>query len=115
MDLIAVWKSNKDEYYDAPDFIRWANGGKATLADYMKHIGDSHFWVEKGIFGREMHLCPDVVAIVTHDPYGGVWAVKGDGVESMGLDLHDPNASDDRIYAALNTGKWTYRMIVHRN
>jgi len=114
MDLIAVWEKNKDEYYEAPDFVRWANGSKATLEDYRKHIGDTHFWVEKGIYGREMHVWPDVIAIVTYDPYGGVWVAKGDGVETTGIAITDPMASDDRIIAALNVGRMTYRVRIIR-
>jgi len=114
MDLIAVWGKNKDEYYDGPDFVRWANGNAATLENYRNHIGDTHFWVEKGIHGREMHMCPDVIAIVTYDPYGGVWVAKGHGVETTGIGITDPLAPDDQIVAALNTGRMTYRVRIIR-
>jgi hypothetical protein len=115
MDLIASWNKPEDEYYEAPDAVKWANGSQATLADYERHIDDTKCWIEDGIKGRVLLLCPDVVAVVSYDPYGGVWAVTGDGVEPRGLDLCDPNASDSQINCALNSGVWTYRMIIHRN
>jgi len=114
MDLIAVWEKGTDEYYDAPSIVRWADGRTATEKDYLDHIADTHFWVDRGVLGREKHMLPDVVAQVTFDPFGGVWAAKGEGVEPRGLNLSDPGATDDQIYFALNTGNWTYRMVVHR-
>jgi len=114
MDLIAVWQKGRDEFYDAPSIVRWADGTTATEKDYLDHIGDTYFWVEKGIFGREMHLCPDVVAIVRYDPYGGVWEAKGYGVETTGISVSYPMASDDQIAAALNVGHMTYRVRIVR-
>lgn len=114
MKLIAFWSEGQDTYYDAPAMIRWGDGSTATSETYREHMYDSHFWVEKGHFGHEKHMFPDVVAHVTFDLFGGVWAAKGHGVELMGLNLTDPDASDDQIYSALNTGHMTYRMVVHR-
>lgn len=114
MDLIAVWKRTEDEFYGAPDFVRWANGSVATAADYEKHIDDTKYWVEKGIYGRELHLCPDVVAIVSYEAYGGVWVAKGYGVEATGIAITDPMATDDQIIAALNVGYMTYRVRIIR-
>jgi len=114
MKLIAGWTRQQDELYEAPAIVRWGDGTPATLTVYEDHGLDSHRWVYKGPEGCEKHIFPDVIAHVTFDVYGGCWAAKGNGVETMGLNITDPNASDDQIYAALNTGEMNYRMIVHR-
>jgi len=112
--LIARWVTNEDATIEPPHMLQWADGTPATLADYRKHLDDTHKWILHPPSIIERHVFPDIVADVRYDAAAGVWAVGGDGVQSAALGLNDPNAADDEILEELYTFPVIYRARIHR-
>jgi hypothetical protein len=114
MRLIAKWKPKMEPAYDEPSSVVWEDGTAATLNDYRTHELDTHSSHASDDGGTECHMFPDIGAEVTFDRDARDWVVRGPGVATVGLDLHDPNAKDEQITAELYTFPLVYRANVIR-
>jgi hypothetical protein len=103
MELIARWTQYQDSSMELPDSVTWTDGTPATVDDYKRHQFDTRT-LEFDEFGRsELRIFPEIVATVSFDPLVMDWVVKGPGVVTAALDLHDPHAKDDEILSELYT------------
>jgi hypothetical protein len=59
-------------------------------------------------------MYPGVVAYVVFDANIGAWVRKGTGIVPAVLDVVDPNAKDEEIYADLATFRLVYRVKIIR-
>jgi hypothetical protein len=109
MNLIAVWKNTKDEYYDPPTSVYWSDGSPATLKDYDDHRLDTRKLIDDGPRGHQLYIWPDIVAEVYFCPWGKNWGMRGNGVKSCSLGLTDRDVTEDQIVAALSAFPITYR------
>jgi len=112
--LIACWTPNQDPGMEIPTSLKWGDDSPATLEDFIRHQLDTHTFVT-GRFGeREQHIFPDVVAEVIFDRLADDWVVRGPGVVTAALELHNPEATDDEIAAELFTFSTVYRAQIVR-
>lgn len=111
--LIARWTCEQDESAELPSFFRWSGGRPATLDDYFKHCTDT-YELESTDAGVEQRIYPDIVADVRYDAFGRSWFVTGQGIESVSLQLPDPDATDQEISASLRDLPRLYRAVIHR-
>ena len=100
MILIAVWKLREHMEME-PDYLTWADGSPATANDYWDHYLDTHCERidERGYV--EVRFFPDIIGEVAYDRHVRDWIVRGEGVASTALSLHDPSATDDQIESAV--------------
>lgn len=115
MRLTATWKPDQDAAMDMPDSLKWEDGTPATVDDFARHQLDTHT-LRPGRHGQiEQHFFPDLVAEVVYDRFANDWVVKGPGVITAALELHNPDATDDQITAQLFTFPMVYRAKIVRN
>jgi hypothetical protein len=114
MRLIAKWKPKMEPAYDEPSSVVWEDGTAATLNDYRTHELDTHSSHASDDGGTECHMFPDIVAEVTFDRDARDWVVRGPGVATVGLELHDPNAKDEQIIAELYSFPMVFRANIVR-
>ena len=114
MRLIAKWKPELEPAYDEPSSVVWEDGTPATLNDYRTHELDTHSLHATDNGGMECHMFPEIVAEVAFDQDVRDWVVRGPGVVTFGLELHDPNAKDEQIIAELYTFPLIFRANIVR-
>lgn len=114
MILIACWTQDQDPSVEHPKSVRWADGRKATLDDYQRHMLDTHKLIYDGTGLMELHMFPNIVAEVSYDLQAKAWMVSGRGVIPQMLDITDPQAEDDQIIAELYSFPVVYRAIIKR-
>lgn len=102
MRLIAVWTRDQDVGTEMPNTMKWDDGTPATMDDFAKHRLDTHTLVAGRNGGMEQHFYPDIVARVEYDWFARDWVVKGSGVTTTALQLHNPDATDDEITTELS-------------
>jgi len=109
MRLIARWTKDQDTSMEEPYSVRWDDGTAATLNDYRKHQLDTRTLRFDAQDCAELHMYPDIVVDVTFDQNVGDWVVCGPGIVTVGLELNDPDATDEQIVAELHTFPFIYR------
>jgi hypothetical protein len=114
MRLIAGWKKDQDTTRDEPCWITWGDGTAATVDDYRKHQLDTRTLRFDDPDYIVLDMYPDLVADVTFDRDARDWVVRGPGVTTVGLELHDPNAKDEQIIAELHSFPLVYRANIIR-
>jgi hypothetical protein len=114
MRLIATWTKDQDVGTELPSSLKWNNGTPATLDDYERHQLDTHSLHASDDGGMESHMFPEIVAEVTFHRDVQDWVVTGPGVATVGLELHDPNAKDERIIAELYSFPLVFRANIVR-
>ena len=114
--LIARWNNWHPEAAGAgpPDSVRWSDGTTATVADYRRHMDDTHRSVVVSPKCLEKHYYPGLIANVQFDAKGRHWAVSGKGIEPTALCLSDPFATDEQIAAEMFTLPLVYKHHVVR-
>lgn len=115
MRLIATWTSDQNPATEMPRSLKWDNGTPATMDDYRAHSLDTHSLHASGDGGMECHMFPDLVAEVVYDWFANDWVVKGRGVVTAALELHNPNATNEQITAELFTFPIVYRAKIVRS
>jgi hypothetical protein len=114
MRLTARWQKDQDTTMEEPCWIRWGDGTAATLDDYRKHQLDTHTLRFEDPDCIQLDMYPDIVAEVMFDRDARDWVVRGPGVATVGLELHDPNAKDEQIIAELYSFPLVYRANIVR-
>jgi len=115
MRLTARWQKDQDTTREEPCSIKWSDGTSATLNDYRSHQLDTHSLRFDEPDHVALDIYPDIVAEVTFDRDARDWVVRGTGVATVGLELHDPNAKDEQIIAELYTFPIVYRANIIRS
>jgi hypothetical protein len=111
--LTAIWLADRTQ--DAPpDQLWWEDGRVGTLEEFLAHRDDTHRLVCRDDGGKEMHIFTEIVATAYFCPFGRVWGVRGDAVESASLPLDDPDATDNQIQIALMSLPMRYRARIER-
>ena len=114
MRLIASWTPDQEPSTEMPTTLKWEDGTPATFDDFAKHELDTYTLVAGQHGGIEQHIFPDIVAEVVYDEFAKDWIVKGPGVVTAALALHDPGATDDQITTELFTFPVVYRAKIVR-
>jgi hypothetical protein len=97
-----------------PTSLEWEDGTPATLDDFARHQLDT-YTLQAGRHGRtEQHFFPDIVAEGVFDWFAKDWVVRGPGVNTAALELHNPDATDDQIITELYTFPIVYRAKIVR-
>jgi hypothetical protein len=112
--LIATWKRGDDPSQTPPILLVWNDGALGTLAEFRRHQADTHLFRQNGSGEIEQHICPDIVATVEFDEDLNDWVIRGPGVETAVLDLHDPDASDDDVVSLVCTRNIVYNAKIIR-
>jgi hypothetical protein len=108
MNLIARWTKHQDAS-DEPHSVLWQDGRSATPTEYEDHRDDTYLIVHRDDGCTEVHYFPDLVVEVIYDQVARQWAAKGRYVESFGLGITDPHATDSQIIAEICTFPVIYR------
>jgi hypothetical protein len=114
MNLTAHWTGHQDPTIDKPYRLLWQDGRSATLTDYEDHRDDTYLIVHRDDGCTEVHYFPDLVVEVIYDQADQRWIAKGPDIETFGLDVSDPNATDDQIYQELFSFPVVYRHRIYR-
>jgi hypothetical protein len=94
--------------------MAWEDGRIGTFEELRVHRNDTHRLIRRADGSSELHVYTEVVGEVYYCPYGGVWGIRGEGVEMTSLPLEDPHASDCEIELALVALPMHYRVRISR-
>lgn len=112
--LTAVWASHQDVSIEAPKEVYWASGRAATHADYRRHELDTHTILDELPVRIVKHMLPGIEAEVRFDCGKGVWMLRCFGYATIQLDLTDPFATNDQIYAEIYTLPTVFKVQIIR-
>lgn len=112
--LIAKWHEADPDRIGLPNELRWNDGSRATLDDYIANLDSTCRTVFPQEPGIERHYFPGLVADVRFDPLGGHWIVTGKGIETTALFLSDPFATNDQIAEEMHSMPMRYKYSIHR-
>ncbi|NYF53921.1 hypothetical protein [Tunturiibacter gelidoferens] len=113
--LIAKWTMKQAPRLKEPYSVGWEDGSPATLQDYRKHAEDTYSLVSNRAQGFQEHIFPGIVGEVRFETNVGDWVVRGPGVVTAALDVKNPDAPDDEIYAAIATFPVVYKVRIIRS
>jgi hypothetical protein len=114
MRLIASWTPDQDPSTEMPTAVKWEDGTPATLDDFAKHQLDTYTLRTGRDGGMERHIFPSISVEVVYDWFAKDWVMKGSGVITAALELHNPDATDVQITAELFTFPVVYRANIVR-
>lgn len=113
--LIATWFNPDPENEGPPHELRWGDGTRASMRDYLENVDSTFKFVHLSPICVEQHIFPDIVATVRFDKAAGKWAVSGDGVEPFELFSTNPSATDAEIRLQMFTAETVYRFRIVRD
>lgn len=114
MRLTARWENGSDASVDMPTTITFEDGRRGTLDDLRAHNRDTYCLSHPDDRTTQMDIFPEIVASAYFCEFGGVWGLKGDGVQPVALGLTDVNATDQEILSAAFRLAMKYRIKIVR-
>lgn len=111
--LVATWPPGQFPGDDLPAEIRWSNGDRASVDDYLAHLGDTNFDVRLQDGSTERVYVPGLVADVIFDRAAGTWVLQGCW-RTTSLQLPDPNVGDFTIQVMAWALPVRFRLQIHR-
>ncbi len=114
MRLIASWTPDQEPGTEMPTELQWEDGTPASLDDYRAHFLDTHSLHEGKDGGMEWHMYPDILGEIVYDVFAKDWVVRSPGLPTVALEVHDPDATDDRLTTELFSLPIVYRATIVR-